>query len=386
MVADALDCCAPAPPGFVWLSLSALRWDDFAAESQAPLWSALARIQACVAGTSPGHFVVAGWLEEVRVWTTKVLADSGLSLGGLHSQYNLGPDFSLLRFATSGAAVWFKAVGCKCAQEFAVTRILADARIPHTARVLAFCEEWRAWLSVEAEGRHPDERTSAEQWAMAARCLSDLQIASIPCTPALLAAGGRDFRIGCLRRAIEPCLNRMADLVSRQNSVALSRPGPEGFLTIETALRHACARLDTAEIPDTAGHSDLSAGNILIAENGTVFLDWAECHVGPPFLTLAYLELLTGAAGCSMQAREAYLRRWRQELLPNAVEALLASAPLLAVFACVLLCDSPNQAPEALDSGRARRLRSLTRRMLVEAQAYLHCGGQQPCVVRFTTL
>jgi hypothetical protein len=374
VVVDALDCCAPDPAGCFWLSLTALRWDDFAPDAQEALWSVLARIHAYASGTLAARFVAAGWLQEVRAWTGKSLAGSGLRLGALCSQYNLGPDFALLRFATSGPAVWFKAVGSRCAREFPITRILADSRIPHTARMLAAREDWRAWLSVEAAGRHPDVHTSGAHWEIAARCLSELQIASIPYTRALLAAGSCDLRAVHLDRAIEPSLIRLSALMKLQPMVPPVRLGPAEFLTIKTKLRQACLRLETLQIPDTAGHSDLSAGNVLIGENDAVFLDWAECHVGPPFITLAYLELLAGAAGCRMRMREAYLERWRQEWSAKQVDALLALAPLLAVFACVLVCDNPLQAPAELDSGKARRLRSLARRMHVEAFALRSSG------------
>lgn len=373
-VVDAIGSCAPA--GHAWLPVSAIPWDNFAPDAQATLWSALARIHAYAAGKLAGRFVAAGWLEEIRAWTEDSLAGSGLRLGEVWSQYSLGPDYALLRFSTSGPAVWFKAVGAECAREFAITEVLSAAAVPHIPRVLAFQEDWRAWLSIEAAGRRPDEQTAGAQWETAARSLSEFQMGSIPCTGYLLAAGGRDLRARCLHGAIELCLSRMGALMKMQPRVPPVALGAAEFLTIAAKLKEACLRLDALRAPDTAGHSDFSAGNISIGESDTVFLDWAECHVGPPFITLAYLELLAGAPRCRRRAREAYLELWRREWPAKQIDELLALCPLLAVFACVLGCDDPTRTPEELDSDRARRLRSLTRRMHLEARALPRPGSR----------
>jgi hypothetical protein len=154
-----------------------------------------------------------------------------------------------------------------------------------------------------------------------------------------------------------------------QPAVPPHRLDAEAFETIEIQLRQACHRLGALGIPVTVGHSDLSAGNILISETDAVFLDLAESHVGLPFLTLAYLELLAGTALCRKRAREAYLALWRPECSATQIEALLDMTPLLAVFAYVLVCDDPGQHPEELSPELARYLRSLARRMHTEAQA-----------------
>jgi hypothetical protein len=369
VVLDVIDPCAPDPAGHSWLSVSAIRWNDFAPEASDVLWSALGRVSAYATGKRAGRFVEAGWFEEVRAWTEKTLTEYGLRLHGLRSQYNLGPDFALLRFATSGSTVWFKAVGSRNAREFAITWTLSDAGAPHTPRVLAFREDWRAWLCLEAEGKHPDSQTAETDWEVAARCLGELQIASIPHTDALLAAGARDLRADHLYQAIDSCLSRLGALMKVQPAVPPHRLDAEAFETIEIQLRQACHRLGALGIPDTVGHSDLSAGNILISETDAVFLDLAESHVGLPFLTLAYLELLAGTALCRKRAREAYLALWRPECSATQIEALLDMTPLLAVFAYVLVCDDPGQHPEELSPELARYLRSLARRMHTEAQA-----------------
>lgn len=368
VVLDALDFRTPEPAGHIWLPVDAVRWDDFVPDARESLWSALVRVNAYATGRRSGNFVRAGWYEEIRAWTENSLAGSGLRLGDLSMQHNPGPDCALLRFRTSGPAVWFKAVGPRCAREFAITRTLSDTGIPHITRVLALREDWRAWLSIEASGRHPDTVTSVFDREVAARCLSELQVASIPHVGALLAAGARDLRTDYLYEAIEPCLSRLSVLMKLQPAVPPDRLGTEEFLMIEKQLRRACRRLTTLGIPDTLGQSDFSAGNILIDGSDAVCLDWAESHVGPPLLTFAYLELLMGGNHSCPRTWKAYLEPWNQEGSAMPLGQLLAIAPLLAVFAYVAVCDAPEQRPEELEPERSRRLRSLTRRMYVEAR------------------
>ena len=369
IVVDVLDSGTAAPGGYLWLSLGEIRWDDFAPDAAGALWSALARINAYSTGKLAGHFVRTGWYEEVSNWINGSLARSGLTLGGLSSQYNFGPDFALLRFTTSGPAVWFKAVGQRCAREYAITRILADAGFPHIPRVLAVCEDWRGWVSLEAAGRHPGSDTSGAEWRAAARALAELQIASISHTGTLLTAGARDFRVDHLHQAIEPALSRLSALMERQPSVPPHRLGTEEFRTIERQLREACRRLGTPGIPDAVGHSDFNSGNVLIDGRDAVFLDWAESHIGPPCITFAYLELLAGPARSRFRMREVYSDTWKALCLSDQIKTLLDVSPLLAAFAHVLACDETGHPPEDLSPKLAGYLRSLARRMHVEARA-----------------
>jgi hypothetical protein len=368
VVVDLIDSRAVTPAGHTWLPVSDIGWDDVAPDARGILWSALAQVHAYATGKLAGRFVGAGWLEEVRAWTENSLAESGLRLEGLSSQHSLGPDFALLRFLTTGPTVWFKAVGPQCGREFAITQILSESGTPHTARVLAVRQEWKGWLTLEAPGRHPDSDASGTDWKVAARCLAELQIASIPHTDALLAAGGRDLRADHLYQAIELCLSRLEKLMKLQPAVPPYRLGIKEFQTIEKQLRQACRRLGILGIPDTVGHSDFNSGNILIGHMDAVFLDWAEGHVGPPFITLAYLELLAGSR-FSCHCRRAYLDAWSLQCSAGQIETLLNMTPLLAVFAYVLVCDQPLQSPEDLGPELGRYLRALARRMHIEAKA-----------------
>ena len=120
------------------------------------------------------------------------------------------------------------------------------------------------------------------------------------------------------------------------------------------------------------GHLDLNPGNIIIAANQCIFLDWAEAYVGNPLFSLEYLlQHARRAFGEASDVRTkmiaAYCAEWHVVASPTAVTAALAFAPLLAVFAYAAGTDTWRQ-PQELEEPTAGYLRSLARRMHREAK------------------
>jgi hypothetical protein len=288
-------------------------------------------------------------------------------------QYNMGPDFSLLRFDTNGPGVWFKAVGHPNVREFDITLKLAELRLPHVPEILATHTTWRALLMGEARGGTLDESDEQGEWATVARSLAELQLASIPHVGTLLAAGCTDLRIANLRDAIETYLSRIALLMELQSGRQTRRLGSDDLRLIERRLRAACRQVEALSFPETLGHSDFNAGNVLVHREEAVFLDWVQGHIGPPFLTLEYLLLLVRRTfpddiARLDAARQEYLRLWEPVCSARQIAAALEVAPLLAVFAYALVCDNSQQEIRDTRPEFAGYRRSLARRMHAEAE------------------
>jgi hypothetical protein len=130
--------------------------------------------------------------------------------------------------------------------------------------------------------------------------------------------------------------------------------------------------LEELGIPDALGHLDLNAGNIIVSENGYVFVDWAEAYVGHPFLSFEYLlEHFRHAIGADV-AREAELVRsynapWEQVLPADVIAEALTLAPLAAVFAYAAGIDGWRNQERPIEPKAAGYFRSLARRMHREA-------------------
>src|ERR1019366_2928494 len=114
------------------------------------------------------------------------------------SQLNASPSFSLVRFETSGPAVWFKAVGKPNLREFPITLALARLLPQYLPPILAARPEWNGWLALEGEGTSLGETQNAKHWKAAAADLAKLQIESTDRIGVLIDPGARDLRVPAL--------------------------------------------------------------------------------------------------------------------------------------------------------------------------------------------
>lgn len=373
-VLDLMDPDQPLPAGQFWLAARDIRWDRLEATTRDLLWSVLAKTNAYASGKLAGHFVSSGWLRTVQEWTAAAVAPAGLRLTGRVDQYNIGPDFALLRFATTGRAVWFKAVGHPNCREFTITRQLTNLRLPHVPELIAVDEALHAWLMYEAPGTFAESCYSREQWKWIARSLAELQRASLPHLAALAGADASDLTILRLENGIEAYLDQVSCLMELQQAEVPRRLTSDDLRLIEARLKAACRRMKHLAIPDSIGHSDFNPGNIMVHRGEAVFLDWAQGHVGPPCLTFEYLLLLV-ARNCPADpallgdVREEYLSICLPALPKRDVAECFSLSPLLAVYAYALVChEAYGDLKGAGVEGRGF-LRSLARRISREAQA-----------------
>ena len=313
-----------------------------------------------------GPFGRMGWLRDVTDWVEANAAPLGFRLSGQFQQFNASPTFSLVRFETDGLALWFKAVGEPNRHEFPITIELASAFPVFVPQIIATREDWNGWLSIEAEGTHPDEKSGRETWKGVATALGELQVASFGQTLHLLNAGCRDVRASSLLQLVAPFLEAMAELMDRQTKDSPPPLSRTELLTLKTQLKDALSEAAESEMPDVLGHLDFNAGNIVVCSAGHAFLDWAEACAGTPLITFQYLlEHLRryGQHSWESAITSAYLNAWRRFIPPRKIAAAVRISPLLAVFAYAACADAWREPEKIKHLEIARYFRGLTRRM-----------------------
>jgi Ser/Thr protein kinase RdoA (MazF antagonist) len=315
-----------------------------------------------------GHF---GWFTEVTTWLEKVLTPSGLNWNGRFRQFHASNSFSLVRFETNSHAVWFKAVGQPNIREFPITEALRQLFPTYLAKIVATRPDWNAWLAEEVEGTPLTDCSRPAQWHSVATSLAELQIQSIGRTWQLLDAGARDLRASSLAALVEPCFEAMNQLMKEQTKASPRALSECELSALSSQIKKALSDLQQLDIPDTLGHLDFNPSNIIVSENRSVFLDWAEAYVGPPFLTYAYLtehfaRTFRQDPAERQKLAATYAKRWFPFVSAERVGEALACAPLLAAFAYLAESRDWKRNEEPRDPS-AGFFRSLARRMKREA-------------------
>jgi aminoglycoside phosphotransferase (APT) family kinase protein len=145
-------------------------------------------------------------------------------------------------------------------------------------------------------------------------------------------------------------------------------------------IEDALTLLEDLGLPEVLGHSDLNPGNVIVAVDDCVFVDWAEAYVGHPFFSFEYLlEHFRRAIGTdvALESRLAncYSAPWRQLFSGEIVAEALALAPLAAVFAYAVGNDAWKDQQRLEDPKVAGYFRSLARRMNREAMQFTDRGS-----------
>jgi hypothetical protein len=314
-----------------------------------------------------------GWLTNLQDWVKKVIDPLGMELKGFQ-QLNGSETFSLIRFDTTHRPVWFKAVGKPNLHEFPITVALAKLFPEYLPSLLAIQPACHGWLMTDAGGSSLDELVDSSAWISAVTALATLQIQSITKTSDLLHAGCKDLSITNLLGLVDPFLDVIADLMKQQSVVPPPILTQEQLSNLCVILKDALHCLGSLRIPDTLGHSDFNPGNIIIGPERCIFLDWAEAHVGHPFLTFEYFlaHLRKGypqLAPFERDLRASYSRPWNSVATPEQIAEAYLSSPLVAVFAYGASSNAWRDTERFNVPGFQGYLRSLTRRMKQEADS-----------------
>jgi hypothetical protein len=209
-------------------------------------------------------------------------------------------------------------------------------------------------------------------WQRAAESLADLQIASIPHTPDILAAGARDVRAKFLLTMADSFFKVMERIMLQQTKAS---PPALNAREINEVKEHIVSLLGDMEltwVPDTLNHLDPNPGNVFVSESASTFLDWADAAVGNPFFTFEYLRqhfrrTFPCAEAVEAELCNSYLSRWTPLLPVKTLERMIRFAPLAALFAyaaSTLPWYGTTFGNESLEAF----LRSLVRRMHHESQ------------------
>jgi len=375
---QAMECIfpdGPLPPTAAWAPVSSLTIASFRdPEQSCRICNALRTLSHDDESRSEGPFAKPGWLREMCTWIARQIEPMKIRLTGNFRQLNASASFSLIRFETTGPAVWFKAVGKPNSHEFNIVSILAAHFPEYLPPIVAVRPEWNAWLTTEVEGSSPDADSNFSMWRTISGRLAELQIASVHEVPRLISAGCRDIRVFSLLNSTDAFFSIMNKLMKQQIKTPPSILTSEEILDLNKRIKEILSLLAASGIPDALNHLDLNPGNIFVSGDRCTFIDWAEAAVGHPFLTFQYLlEHLTRLRPDHADRREelvsAYASPWQRFAPPSAASHSLALAPLIAVFAYAVSAGTWRE-PETVASPRtAGYFRGLVRRMKREADA-----------------
>lgn len=365
------------PDGTVWLSRRTVQASLESTEA-ALIRGSLDELDSYVTSRRSGPFARPGWLKELCSWVEDALRPSHRRLTGQFRQLNASPTFSLIRLETNCGGVWFKAAGVPNSHEQRVTTRLAQLFPGSVPQLLGVHKGWNGWLSEEVAGSALGEVQEISRWEQTARELAELQIASIGRVADLLEAGMKDLRYPTLLKQIDPFLDRMKQFMAMQEKPAPQPLVASELSTLADALKACCKLMQDLRFPATLGHIDLNPGNILISQDRSVFLDWAEGCIGEPMLTFEYLrEHMKRQIGAQAAERlaGAYLNPWASLYSPADLGRALALVRPLAVLAYAVTNDSWSSVDAARNPVLAGYFRSLTRRMHREAIYVLEKGS-----------
>lgn len=377
-VAEALPDPPPCDSRVEWFPLSSLSKTTFVDPADYVIvHQSMSQYRAYSRGAAPGPFATPGWFERLYRSVQQTTLPIGLHLSGEVYQLHATPSSSVIRLATDGPAVWFKAVSEPNQTEPVITLTLSRLFPRHIVRILTTWPEWNGWLALEAEGDNLARSHRAEHWKLAAAELAGLQVNSIDHQEQLLNSGAADLRTSALRLMLHPFLDCMATLMEAQDKTSLPVLHRDQVLSLAHPIENALSRCEESGIPNGLGHLDLNPSNIIVSAKACTFLDWAEAYVGNPFFTFEYfLQHLRRAAvaNCELedQLRTAYVQIWRRAFASHRIAQALTVAPMLAVFAYAVENDTWKIPDKTRNSSTAAYFCSLTRRLYREADKLAH--------------
>jgi hypothetical protein len=375
---QAMECVRPDSPvsrTALWVPIPSLMSDSFRdAHDFRRICNALSALSHNTETGNEGPFAKPGWLRELCNWIAQQIEPLKFRLTGNFRQLNASSSFSLIRFETTDAAFWFKAVGAPNLHEYAISQALARSLPDYVPSVLATKPEWHGWLMADGGGITLDDVQDPLAWQTALTTLANLQIDSIGREDELMEAGCRDLRLTALLELVDPFLDAMADLMKQQSKVPPPILSQQQLLDMSEVLKDALKCLEALKIPDALGHSDFNPGNIIVSPERCTFLDWAEAYVGHPFLTLEYFlahlrKDYPQLVPLESQLRASYSGIWNPVESPERIAQAYSLSPLVAVYAYAVSCNVWRDPERLKVPGFQGYLRSLTRRMKLEADS-----------------
>ncbi len=342
-------------------------------------------VQACIGkacqswfGVNPAPFSRLGWIHRLQQWVRATVLPLGIELTDFQ-QLNGSETFSLARIETTKKPLWFKAVGEPNLREFPITLKLFSLFPDYVPKILASDPLLNGWLMESGGQITLGETDNLHTWVGAVRRLAQLQIASIGHSAELLKAGCRDLRIETLKSLLSPFFEVIGNLMDQQTKTTPAPLDRSDLIALARTVEDALYLVSKDPIADALGHTDFNPGNVLVDGERCVITDWAEAHVGHPFLTFEYLRAHLNRSFPSLVEHlncleEVYCQPWQEIATAANIARALQLSPLIAIYAYASSGPSWRD-PERVAMPRVPAyLRSLARRMKKEADV-LRQGG-----------
>jgi hypothetical protein len=363
-----------SPAGTCWIPLAdAMSLSADSAQDYAVMEKSIEELNTHRNEPRLAPFAKPGWLARLFEWVDDQLAPQGLRLTGNFTQLNASPAFSLIRLETYDSAVWFKATGEPNRHELPVAACLARLLPRYVPRLLGVQSAWNGWLTEEISGTRLDHTAEFASWSKAAEALAQLQILSIGRQAELLEGQCKDLRLPMLSAQLDPFLERMREFMAAQENREPAPLTDPDLARLGTRLKRACLSLGEAGLPDSLGHLDFNPGNIFVAPDRCVFLDWSEACLTNPLITFEFLRAHFQRTSISSSTAiehlvNSYLAPWQSLVSPPDWNQAISVSPLVAVFAYAVASKAWRSPETPGRRSHAGYFRSLTRRMYREAE------------------
>jgi hypothetical protein len=359
-------------PGLKWFPVQRAASELPDSNETAALQSSYAKASEQSTDSNDAPFSRLGWMSRLQDWVATILRPIGAELSNFR-QLNGSECFSLIRFETTKQPVWFKAVGKPNTHEFPITLLLSELFPHYVPTILGFNPALNGWLMKHVGDSTLRDREDSQAWLRTTRFLAELQLESAGQTAQLLRVGCRDLRVAALSSVADEFFDSMGLVMQKQTKVlplALTRQELQDVCVIVKESLHA---LDESGIPNALGHSDFSPGNILVDRDRLLFTDWAEAHVGHPFLTFEYLlshlrKVHPFLAKYEQDLRREYTERWQSKLYPKNIQGVVRWTTIAATYAYAISGNSWRDPDRQRIPHVLACLRALTRKMKREAE------------------
>ncbi len=296
-----------------------------------------ATIQALLDGaaTELGRFARLGWTEELR-------HHLGASMITDLRHFNCGKDFCLFSMNCDGQRLWFKAVGEPNTREYALTLALARQFPQYLPAIRLAVPGWNAWVAEEVAGVALSEARDPDAWENALAALAIMQRATTGSTADLFLAGAVDWTASRLLSLLDAFFAEAKRAMQAQTSTRVATLTPQELLRLKDSLQSMLTETIARGIPETLLHGDIGHGNVIISPRGPVFLDWAETHIGHPFISSEHLLADLERTCCLSRNRKLalrlhYAKHWAEYIGSKELNRVVAIAPALAAFAYAVI-------------------------------------------------
>jgi hypothetical protein len=363
-IAEFLNCERPA--GFKGVTPEQLANEELSEQERDLLQTMLAEDAAT-------PFANVGWMDHAVAWL-ETATGAKVSSKAEVEQYNAGGGFTLLRFRMrEERSYWLKATAAHNTHERTVTSLLSRLCRGHVPEVIAEQPAWNAWLMcddgdqiAELRSEGPDTLRILEG---AVKSLAELQMRTMGSELDLLEAGAADHRTHVLRSNAEALFAYLGEAMAAQASTKVPRIAAWRLRDLQSLFEDVCSYVEDLELPDAVLHGDMNLGNILIAQERCVFIDWCEAYVGNPLVTFEHLLLLNPIddvslkTACDQHLRDTYRTAMSRLCHPRMIDAGFACMPLIATASAIFGRGNWLRTPLRTDSRRQAYVRGIARHM-----------------------